>query len=498
MTSQSARAIANRLRVLFVASEIYPLAKTGGLADVCGALPLALAKAGDIDMLLMLPGYDSAIAAVPDAREIATLPDLPGGPARLLIGTMPDSDIEVVLLDQPGSFRRQGGLYIDEDGREWADNAIRFAALAHAAVDLAMGRVRPHWRADIVHCNDWHTGLIPVLLAVQPGHRPRTILTLHNLAFQGLFPPCILPELALPRGSFSVDGIEYFGQISFLKGGINFADKLTTVSPSYAGEIVTPEFGMGLEGLLASRKADLVGIMNGIDETVWNPAEDAAIAHPYSIGELACKQRCKRALQQDWGLICDPGAPLFVFAARLESQKMADTLLDLLPDLMERPHIQIAILGKGAIPLQDGFTAWPARAPGRVAVRIGYQEDWAHRLLAGGDMLIHGARFEPCGLTPIYAMRYGTIPIVRAVGGLRDSVTAVSAAPIADSTASGFQFDEANAVSMLDAIDTALEFYARPDVWRQLQRNGMIRDFSWHGPAARYRQIYEELALEAV
>lgn len=497
MKSQSARAIANRVRVLFVSSEIYPLAKTGGLADVCGALPLALAKDGDLDMLLMLPGYDSAIAAVGDTSEIAGLPNLPGGPARLLVGTMPGSDVEVVLLDQPSSFRRPGGLYIDEDGREWADNAIRFAALAHAAVAMAMGRVLPNWRADIVHCNDWHTGLVPVLIAAQPGHRPRTIMTLHNLAFQGVFPPCMLAQLDLPRGCFSVEGVEYFGQISFLKGGINFADKLTTVSPSYASEIVTPEFGMGLEGVLGRRKADLVGIMNGIDETLWNPADDPVIDCSYSADDIADKARCKAILQREWGLAEDPTAPLFVFAARLESQKMADTLLELMPDLMERPQAQVAILGKGAVPLQDGFAAWPARAPGRVAVRIGYREDWAHRLMAGGDMLIHGARFEPCGLTPIYAMRYGTVPIVRAVGGLRDSVTAVGATPIAGGKASGFQFDEANAVSMLDAIDTALEFYARPDAWRQLQRNGMTRDFSWRGPAAHYRRLYEELAPEA-
>jgi starch synthase len=496
MKSPAARPLANRVRVLFVASEIYPLAKTGGLADVCGALPLELAKDGDVDMLLMVPGYDSAIAAVSDAREVASLPNLPGGPARLLVGTMPGTDIEVALLDQPGSFHRPGGLYIDENGREWSDNAIRFAALAHAAVELAMGRVLPNWRADIVHCNDWHTGLIPVLIAGEQGRRPRTIMTLHNLAFQGLFPPHLLPQLGLPHGSFSVDGVEYFGQVSFLKGGINFADKLTTVSPSYATEIVTPEFGMGLEGVLARRKADLVGIMNGIDETLWNPADDPAIAFSYSAEDLTEKAKCKAALQQEWGLTPDPGAPLFVFAARLENQKMADTLLELMPDLMERSRVQVAILGKGAMSLQDGFAAWPARAPGRAAVRIGYQEDWAHQLLAGGDMLIHGARFEPCGLTPIYAMRYGTVPIVRAVGGLRDSVTAVGATPISGGKASGFQFDEANAISMLDAIDTALEFYARPDSWRQLQRNGMTRDFSWRGPAARYRKLYEELAME--
>ncbi|HEV2675605.1 MAG TPA: glycogen synthase GlgA [Aliidongia sp.] len=497
MKPYPARAIANRVRVLFVSSEIYPLAKTGGLADVCGALPLALAHDGDVDILVMMPGYDSAIAAVDDLREIARLPNLPGGPGRLLIGTMPGSDLEVVLLDQPNSFQRPGGLYIDDDGREWADNAIRFAALAHAAVELSMGRVLPNWRADIVHCNDWHTGLIPVLLAGQSGRRPRTIMTLHNLAFQGLFPPCMLPQLDLPPGSFSVDGVEYFGQISFLKGGIHFADKLTTVSPTYATEIVTPEFGMGLEGVLARRRNDLVGIMNGIDETLWNPANDQTIAHPYSAADLDQKALCKAAIQQEWGLTVDPAAPLLVFAARLESQKMADTLLELMPELMERSSVQVAILGKGAAHLQDGFAAWPARAPGRAAVRIGYQEDWAHQLLAGGDILVHGARFEPCGLTPIYAMRYGTVPIVRAVGGLRDSVTAVGAVPIAGGKASGFQFDQADAVSMLDAIDTALEFYGRPDSWRQLQRNGMTRDFSWRGPAAQYRRLYEDLALDA-
>jgi starch synthase len=487
--------LSNRVRVLFVSAEIYPVAKTGGLADVSAALPRELARDGEIDMLLMMPGYDSAFETIKDLRELCTLKDCPGGEARLLIGTMPESDLQVVLLDQPQSFRRSGGLYVDENGVEWPDNAIRFAALCHAAADLAMGRVMPMWRADIVHCNDWHTGLIPLLLKAEGPRAPRAILTLHNLAFQGNFPAEILPKLGLPEGSFSIDGIEYFGQISFLKGGINFADKLTTVSPSYAEEITSAEFGMGMEGILSRRRRDLLGILNGIDEEVWNPAADPAIAGPYSADTLYLRAACKATVQRHWGLIQDPHAPLLVYAARLETQKMADVLLDVMHDLMERDRVQVAILGKGAPQLQAGFAAWPERAPGRIAVRIGYSEDWAHELLSGGDMLLHGARFEPCGLTPLYAMRYGTVPIVRAVGGLRDSVTHVDETTMGDGSATGFQFDAASAVGMLDAVDRALALYAKPEQWRRLQQTGMRSDFSWRRSAARYRQLYEQLVM---
>jgi starch synthase len=487
----------NRLRVLFVSSEIFPLAKTGGLADVCSSLPLALTREGDIDMMLMMPGYDSVFDVIAEWEEVAALPDLPGGAARLLLGTMPDSDLQIVLLDQPQAFRRRGGLYIDENGAEWADNAQRFAALCHAAVEMAMGRVLPFWRADIIHCNDWHTALIPVLLAAQPGRRPRTIFTLHNLAYQGLCPAELLDQLGLPESCFSVDGLEFFGQISFLKGGIVFADKLTTVSPRYAEEITSAEFGMGLEGVLAWRKADLVGILNGIDDTIWNPQADSALPSCYGAEDLANKSECKAELQRSWGLEADIGAPLLVFAARLEAQKMADTLLEILPDLMARPRLQLALLGQGAQDLQAGFAAASARLPGRIAARIGYREDWAHQLLAGGDILLHGARFEPCGLTPMYAMRYGTVPIVRAVGGLKDSVTAVDEASLAAGLASGFQFEAATPAAMLDAIDHALSLFSQRESWLGIQQVGMRKDFSWHRPAAQYRQLYEELAAAA-
>jgi starch synthase len=349
-----------------------------------------------------------------------------------------------------------------------------------------------------VHCNDWHTALIPVLLHAQEGRRPRTILTLHNLAFQGNFSAELLPRLNLPADSFSIDGVEYFGQISFLKGGINHADKLTTVSPSYAEEITSSEFGMGMEGVLAKRRADLFGILNGIDEQVWDPGADPEIAHAYSVDSLDERAACKATVQRDWGLHQDPRAPLFVYAARLETQKMADVLLDVMHDLMERDRVQVAILGKGASALEAGFAAWPGRAPGRIAVRIGYSEHWAHQLLSGGDMLLHGARFEPCGLTPLYAMRYGTVPIVRAVGGLRDSVTNADDATLNAGSATGFQFNAANAVDMLNAIDRSLKLYAQPEHWRRLQQTGMRRDFSWRRSAARYRRLYDDMIGLAV
>jgi starch synthase len=356
-----------------------------------------------------------------------------------------------------------------------------------------MGRVMPFWRADIVHCNDWHTALVPLLLHYQQGRKPRTMLTLHNLAFQGNYPADLFPALNLPEGSFAIEGVEFFGQISFLKAGIQFADKLTTVSPSYAQEITSPEFGMGMEGVLSHRRADLSGILNGIDEHVWNPGDDPVIAKTYSTETMDQRAACKAALQRGWGLVQDPTAPLFVYAARLEVQKMADTLLDVMHDLMEREKVQVALLGKGARNLQDGFAAWPDRAPGRVAVRIGYCEEWAHELLAGGDILIHGARFEPCGLTPLYAMRYGAVPIVRAVGGLRDSVTHFDEASPNNSAATGFQFADASAVDLLNSVDQALKLYAQPEQWRRLQLSGMRRDFSWRGSAARYRELYDEL-----
>jgi starch synthase len=489
--------LSNKTRILFVASEIYPLAKTGGLADVCGALPKFVAEDGSMDFLLMLPGYQSVLDTLDHQFVVAALDDLPGGSARLILGTLPDSELRVIVLDQPDLYGRSG-IYTNEDGESWPDNAVRFAALCHAAVRVACGQVWPGWRADIVHCHDWHTGLIPLLISAVSGKRPKTLLTIHNLAFQGNFPIEEAAALDLPANRVRPEDIEFYGQISFLKAGILYADRVTTVSPSYAKEIVKSEFGMGFDGVLAQRKRDLVGILNGIDEELWNPESDAMIPACYSVDDRGDKAECKAALQRDWGLNVDPAAPLVVFVARIELQKMADVMLDILPDLMERPDLQLAVLGAGAPKLEEALAAWPARAPGRVAVRIGYAEEAAHQLLAGGDMLLHGARFEPCGLTPIYAMRYGTIPLVTKVGGLRDTTTDASTENLADGIANAVQFSEPTAEAMLSAVDYAIALYSERQVWEQMQTNAMNVDFSWHEPAARYRDLYQVLTEATV
>lgn len=480
--------------MLFVSSEIYPLAKSGGLADVSGALPRFIAAAGDIDIILMLPGYPTALELLENQVPLVQLRDLPGGDATLILGDLPGSDLRVLVTDNPELFSRPG-LYTDENGLDWPDNATRFAALCHAACLVAIGDVLPHWRADVVHCNDWHTGLVPVLLAAQPDPRPKTVVTIHNLAFQGNFPGTVLHDLALPEGRYSPDSLEFYGNLSFLKSGILHADILTTVSPSYAEEILDDEFGMGFEGVLRSRRQDLVGILNGIDTDAWDPAQDRLIPAHYAIDRMAGKARCKSALQADWGLTVDPDATLIIFLARLELQKMADCLIDILPELMARPGLQVAVLGAGAPEFEATLAAWPPRAPGRVAVHIGYDEELAHKLIAAGDFLLHGSRFEPCGLTPLYALRYGTIPIVNRVGGLRDTTIGATAETLDSGAANAVHFVERSAAAMLAAVDQAVALRADPGVWHKLQAAAMAADFSWHKSAAAYSRIYENLVV---
>ncbi len=484
----------NRTRVLFVSSEIYPLAKSGGLADVSGALPRFIAAAGEIDIILMLPGYPTALELLENQVSLLRLQDLPGGDATLILGDLPGSDLRVLVVDNPDLFYRPG-LYTDENGLDWPDNAIRFAALCHAACRVAIGDAVPHWRADVVHCNDWHTGLIPMLLAAHPCPRPKTVMTIHNLAFQGNFPGAFLDELALPAGQYSSENLEFYGNLSFLKSGILHADSLTTVSPSYAEEILGDEFGMGFEGVLRARQSDLVGILNGIDTDAWNPGQDCLIPARYGIDHMAGKARCKASLQADWGLAVDPDATLIIFLARLELQKMADCLIDILPELMSRPKLQLAVLGAGTPEIEAALADWPRRATGRVAVHIGYDEELAHQLIAAGDILLHGSRFEPCGLTPLYALRYGTIPIVNQVGGLRDTTIGATAETLDAGIANAVHFVERSSAAMLAAVDQAVALRADSGTWHRLQSAAMAADFSWHKPAAAYGKIYEGLVV---
>lgn len=484
------------MRALFVTSEVRPLAKTGGLADVSAALPMALAQVG-VRVRLLAPGYPQAVAAAANKSVQAEIADFMGaGRTRLISARMPDSGLPVWLMDCPSLFSRSGGLYCDEHGRDWPDNARRFAIFSHFAARLAAGDLMADERVDVVHVNDWHAALVPLLLSVRGGLRPATVLTIHNLAFQGLFPGDLHAELGLPVDPVSAASIEFYGQISFLKAGIRFADRITTVSPTYASEILTPRFGCGLEGLLNERAHDVSGILNGVDYGIWDPAADPFIASCFEAGDLAGKRACKLALQTDLGLDTKAERPLMAYVCRLTHQKMTDVVLDALPQILARP-VDFAVLGEGDPEMERRFHAAATQYPGRLGVHIGYQEPVAHRFYAGADILLHPSRFEPCGLAPLYALRYGSLPVVRHVGGLADTVVDSCDCSRRNSTANGFTFHGDKADDMLIGIDHALSAFRQPVTWRRMQRTAMNQHFGWAVSARRYLALYRALAPEA-
>jgi starch synthase len=479
------------LPVLFVTPEAFPLAKTGGLADVCGALPAALRDLG-VDLRLMLPGYPQALDAAIDKHIIADLPDLcRGGTCRLIGGRAPRSDIPIILFDCPALFRRDGGLYQNDSGADWSDNHRRFALFCRAAAAVAMGEAGLPWRPALVHANDWHTGLIPAFLHFRGTARPRTVFTIHNLAFQGNFPLELFPTLGLPEAALSSDGLEFYGQISFLKAGLRYSDRLTTVSPNYAREILSPEHGCGLDGLLRSRTGDLVGILNGIDYSVWNPAIDAALPHAYDADDLSGKDACKAALCAEMGLTPDPAAPLLIYVNRLTNQKMADVVLEGLSRVVG-VGAQVIVHGRGEHGLEQGFSQLARHHHGRMKVELGYREDLAHRLNAGADLSLTPSRFEPCGLTTMYAMCYGALPVSRAVGGVSDTVQDADVSASRETHGTGFLFEAANVRALERCIDRALAWYRDKDRWQRLQRSAMKRDFRWERSARRYLALYAE------
>jgi starch synthase len=477
------------LKILVVAAEIYPLAKTGGLADVVAALAKSLAEL-DADIRLLMPAYPSARAQLRAPRLETGLGPVAGSAAPSLIaGRMPDTDLPVWLVECPELFSRSGSPYADEHGLDWPDNARRFAALCDAAVRIARGQAGVDWRPEVVHCHDWHAGLVPMWLHFAPPPRPRTVFTIHNAAFAGKFSFDAVRGLGVPPEALGMDGAEFYGDFSFLKAGIRYADRITTVSPTYAREICTPEFGCGLDGLLRARASDLVGIMNGIDSELWNPATDQHLAQRYARADCGGKDACKAELQRSLGLHVDADAPLAIFVSRITHQKMADVLLHRLPELMRRaPRMQFALLGRGDRDLEAGFRQMQAGFRGRAAVRIDYTEPMAHQLHAGGDLLLHGSRFEPCGLVQLYAMRYGTLPVVRRVGGLADSVTDADAAHQAPT---GFVFDEPSGGALMSAVERGVATYqSDPARWRALQHNAMSADYGWSGPARDYAALF--------
>lgn len=477
------------MRVLFTTAEAYPLAKTGGLADVSRALPVALRRLG-VDVRLLMPAYPSAYLRIENPKIAAQIPPALGvSDATLLAGTFPDADLPVYLIDSPSLFRRHGGLYQDENGKGWPDNPLRFAFLAHVGREIAMGRMGIDFRPDLIHGNDWHAGLLPLYLSLEDAPRPATVFTTHNMAFQGNFPAAWLERLGIPDAMFSPGGIEFYSQISFLKAGLRYADRVTTVSPTYAREILTADFGCGMDGVLADRGEDFGGILNGIDEVLWNPATDPVLPRPYRESDISGKRACKAALQQEFGLAVRPDTPVFGFVSRLTEQKMADTILEVLPWLVEQ-DAQFVAVGEGDPKLEAAFDQAREVYSGKVAVIVGYDEPLAHKLQAGSDILLAPARFEPCGLTQLYALRYGSLPVVRRTGGLADTVIDATATSIADRSATGFVFDEPTADDLTAALKRALSLYREPLIWRRLQLQAMAQDFSWTSSATQYAALY--------
>lgn len=465
------------VRVLFVTPEIAPWAKTGGLGDVAQSLPRALAAEG-AELRILVPAYPQLCAAFPQARAVAELPP-PGGslPAARLLET--EGVPPLWLLDCPSLFERPGNPYQTPERQDWPDNDLRFGLLSRTAALLGSAASPLAWRPDIVHGNDWQCGLAPVYLAHAPGAHAAAVMTVHNLAYQGLFPRRALEPLALPAETFVEGGLEFYGKLSFLKAGLSHADLLTTVSPTYALEIQGPELGFGLENVLRSRAADLVGILNGIDTDVWDPARDELIAQRYDVDRLEDKAVDKAALQRSFGLPESAAAPLAGMASRLVSQKGADLVLEVADDLV-REGMQLAILGTGEPELERDLRALAQRHPRHVGVRIAFDEPLAHLIEAGADLFLMPSRFEPCGLNQLYSMRYGTPPIVRRTGGLADSV----------SEQTGFLFDEPTPQALRGALSRALEVWRKPSAWRALQENGMRRDFSWRVSARSYLEVY--------
>lgn len=486
------------MRVLFATSEAYPLIKTGGLADVSGALPKTInnlaefdSAVANVDVKILIPGYSAVLEKLKNIIPIANIEAL-GQTCTLLMGKMPDSDTEVIVIQNTPLYERKGGPYSDQNGIEWLDNALRFGVLSRVA-SLLCSKNSPlqDWMPDLIQCNDWQTGLAPAYMKLVDFSSTKSILSLHNLAFQGCYDISWLKALELPAENFKISGFEYHGQISFLKAGLVYADKLSTVSPTYAQEIQTEAFGFGMQGLLQIRKDDLTGILNGIDTEEWTPKTDPSLIKNYSVSDLTGKQAVKKALQQQLGLHVDANAPLLGIVSRLTHQKG----LDLLPVIMHQliaNGCQFAILGSGDKALEASFNDFAQRYPEQVSMNSGYNETLSHNIMAGSDMFIMPSRFEPCGLNQLYGLAYGTPPIVSPTGGLADSVCDTNDITIKNNTATGFVMKSVSSASLLVTIEHALAAWKNRTLWQKIQKNGMQQDIGWDSSAKAYLKLYEK------
>jgi starch synthase len=488
--------MAQRLRVLLVASEASPFAKTGGLGDVAAALPRALRALGH-DVRILMPRYRGVERPVSGIRTVVPRLEVPVGDRLVesaLLATETSAGVPVYFLQQDHYFDRDG-LYGTVEG-DYSDNCERFIFFCRGALEALIaldGEGREVWRPQIVHANDWQTGLISVYLRTLYRDHPAldsvaTVFTIHNLAYQGVFWHYDMPMTGLGWDVFTPAGLEFYGKLNFLKGGLVFSDLLTTVSRTYAAEIRTPEFGNGLEGVLEERAQDLHGVINGIDYEQWNPAKDPALPRSYSPAEPEGKLVCREALRREMGL--DEGrGPLIAMVTRLVGQKGLDVALESLPGLLDA-GCRVALLGSGEASLEEAWTAAAARHRGMVAARIGYDPELASRMYAGADCFLMPSRYEPCGLAQLIALRYGAVPVVRRTGGLADTVTEFD---VVRRTGSGFLFDALSVDALLGAVRRATTAFSRPELWGALVRNAMTEDFSWDVSAREYAQLYKKV-----
>lgn len=488
----------NAMKVLYVASECAPFIKTGGLADVIGAVPKNLTQLG-IDTRVILPAYPALAKWCERGKIVWQQDDLFGGAAQLVL--VKAKGIHLLLLDAPHLFDRPGNIYLNDQGQDWPDNHLRYGALCQVATYVAayglprdVNEPLNDWQPDLVHCHDWQAGLVPAMLKQMDEPTPPCILTIHNIAFQGLFDASVIQTLGLSKAMFTPEGFEYWGKVSFLKSAIAYSDKITTVSPTYARELMQPEFGMGLEGMMQSRAADLSGILNGIDTDIWDPINDRNLKASYYPRTLKRKTKNRAEVEARFGLDKDenPTAPLFCVISRLTTQKGLDLLVEALPNLVAQ-GARLALLGSGDKDLESAFIAAAHQFKGRVGTIIGYDEELSHILQGGADAILVPSRFEPCGLTQLYGLRYGTIPVVARTGGLADTIIDANEAAIADDCATGFQFAPITTISLNHAIDRACLLFKQPEVWQAMMRRAMNHDVSWDKSAKDYSDLYQSL-----
>jgi starch synthase len=475
------------MQVLAVTPEIFPLIKTGGLADVTGALPIALARQG-IATKTLIPGFPQVLKAVAKSAPLHQYPAMHGGKASVFATSV--AGLDLLVLDAPHLFDRPGGPYGDSTGADWPDNWRRFSALSFAGADIAAGAIAGY-RPDVVHAHDWQAALTLAYMRYGQAAGTPSVMTVHNLAFQGRFGAGIFGELGLPAEAMSLDGVEYYGGVGFLKAGLQAAWAITTVSPTYAQEIRTPDFGMGLDGLVSMRSADLHGIVNGIDVETWDPQTDAHLKATYSQKILKKRSANKKAVEERFGLAHDD-SPIFCVVSRLTWQKGLDMLVGVLDEVLAS-GARLAVLGSGDAALEGALLAGAARHRGRMGVVIGYDEALSHLMQGGCDAIIIPSRFEPCGLTQLYGLRYGCVPIVARTGGLADTVIDANEAALSAGVATGFQFDAESGDALLNAIKRAVAIYADRPAWATMQRQGMKSDVSWDRSAAKYAELYRSL-----